>query len=266
MNLKMLSTVAAGILTGGSAAASPMVWALNFNQTINTVDAANNGETPFLPSSVQSDGLAADPMGILYVSDTTGMIYSVQGSIPLGNSGFTQIGDLTYGGGGLWGFSNTADTLFFFDLGLATVTYSLPITSGLGAYDITGIARQPSTGNFYLSGNTGSNQDALFLLDLNTASASMIGSIGHSDAFSYVSDIEFEGSGMLLAMTWYHRDFYAVNPADASVTLLSTGPHRDVTGMAILPQSQVPEAGTWVAGLGMALATWMYSRRRTAMD
>ena len=255
--------VSALLLAALPAAAAPMVWALNFNQQINVVDAATNVEAPFLPANVQSDSLAVDTLGLLYIADSAGMIYTVQGSTPLGNSGYTQIGDLVYASGGLWGFSNANDTVFFFDLGTQSVTYSQAITSGLGNFDVTGIARDPANGDLFVAGNVGYNTDALFELDLNTASATAIGTLSHSDAFSYISDIEFDGTGALIAMTWYHRDFYSVNPSTATTTLLSNGPHRDVTGLAII--TTVPEAGTGIAGaLVGVVAGWQLRRRRSA--
>lgn len=260
MHTKVPALAAACLLASGPALAALPVWALNYNQAINLVNAANNAELPFIPSPVVSDGLAADPAGILYVADAAGTIFSVQGSMPLGNSGYTQIADLYYAAGGLWGFSNAGNTLFFFDLGSTSVTYSLAITSGLGANSITGVTRNPFTGDLYLSGNTGLNLDSLFLLDLNTASASLVGSLVHSDAFSYISDIEFDATGTLLAMTWYHRYFYSVNPADATTTLLSVGPHRDVTGFAV-EATDVPEAGTWAAGIAVAVIGWVRRRQ-----
>ncbi len=246
--------MAAGCLfaSGVARAASP-VWALNYNQAINLVDPTSNVESPFIPSPIVSDSLAADPAGILYVADPNGTIYTVQGSFPIGSAGLGQVADLSYSSGGLWGFSNASDTLFFFDLGTTSVTYSLPITSGLLGYDVTGVTRRPSTGDIYLSGNTGLNQDSLFVLDLNTSSALLVGGMSHGDAFSYISDIEFDATGALLAMTWYHRDFYLVNPSDASTTLMSLGPHRDVTGLAVdtsqFTQSEVPEPATWAAAI-----------------
>lgn len=112
-----------------------------------------------------------------------------------------------------------------------------------------------STGDIYLSGDTANNQDSLLLLDLNTATASLVGSLAHGDAGSYISDIEFDSVGNLLAMKWYHRDFYQVNPANAATSLISNGPQRDVTGLAIL-RAEVPEAGTWAAAAVVALAVW----------
>jgi hypothetical protein len=199
-----------------------------------------------------------DPGGILYVADGTGTIFTVQGMMPIGSTSFTQIGDLSYASGGLWGFNNGTDTLFFFNLSSDSVTYSLPITSGLAGFDVTGISQQPSTGNLFLSGNIGLNQDALFELDLNTASANLIGNMTIADQFSFISDIEFDGAGNLLAMSWFHRDFYLVNPSTGGTTLISSGPHRDVTGLAVVPPAQiqqapVPEAATWIAGIALGL-------------
>lgn len=250
----------ASLVAVAPAAAALPVWALNYNQNINLVNAGNNAEAPFIPSPLVSEALAADPAGVLYVADPSGVIYSVQGGVPVGATGHSQIADLYYASGGLWGFSNASATLFFFDLGLAAVTYSLPITGGLGGNSITGVTRNPFTGDLYLSGYTGYNADSLLLLDLNTATATTVGSLGHADAFSYVSDIEFDALGTLLAMTWYHRDFYSVNPVTAATTLLSNGPHRDATGFAV-HAATVSEPATWTAGVVIAMAGWMRCRR-----
>lgn len=238
-------------------AAGPPAWALNYNMQINQVNPANNNEFPFIPSPVQSDSLAANPGGILYVADASGTIYTVQGAMALGNVGMGQIADLHYDGGGLWGFSNANDTLFFFDLTTWTVTFSQAITSGLGANTITGVTRN-STGDVYLSGYTAYNNDSLFML--SGATANLIGTMTHGDAFSYISDIEFDAADNLVAMTWYHRDFYLVDPTDASTTLLSNGPHRDVTGLAldpatilVTPPEPVPEVGTLAGAAALAL-------------
>lgn len=248
-----VAILASVTLASSAAMAAPTVWALNTNLGINVVDAANNAEVPFIPSPFTSDALAADLGGVLYVADSGGSIYSVQGNALMGNTGYTQIADLYFASGGLWGFSNASDTLFFFDLSSFSVTYSLPITTGLGTHTITGVTQQPSTGDIFLSGNTGNNLDTLFLLDLNTASAATVGSLLHGDTASYISDIEFEGNGTLLAMTWYHREFYTVNPSTAATTFLSTGPHRDVTAFAVTA-TNVPEPGTWAGALAAGVA------------
>ena len=260
MTTKTLTIVVSALAAAGFARAAGPVWALNYNQGINLVNVPSNAEVPFIPSPVVSDSLAADTSGVLYVADSGGTIYSVQGGIPLGSVGSGQIADLYFAAGGLWGFSNANSTLFFFDLGSASVTYSLAITAGLGGNTITGVAQHPSTGDLYLSGYTAYNQDSLLLLDLNTATASLVGSLTHGDAASYISDIEFDSLGNLLAMTWYHRDFYQVNPANAVTSPISNGPHRDVTGLAIL-RAEVPEAGTWAAGILAPLALWNLKRR-----
>ncbi len=261
MTSKILFTVAMALAFPALSKAAAPVWTLNYNQGINLVNVPSNAEFPFIPSPVISDSLAADTSGVLYVADSGGTIYSVQGGIPLGSVGSGQIADLYFAAGGLWGFSNANSKLFFFDLGSASVTYSLSITAGLGGNTITGVAQHPSTGDLYLSGYTAYNQDSLLLLlDLNTATASLVGSLTHGDAASYVSDIEFDSLGNLLAMTWYHRDFYQVNPANAATSLISNGPHRDVTGLAVL-RAEVPEAGTCAAGVVVSLAMWSLRRR-----
>lgn len=260
-----------GVFATGSTWAAVLVppapaYEVNYNMTLYPVIPAINLELPVVPSPVQSFGLAADPSGTLYVADAAGMLYSVQSAAPVGNTGFTQIADLSYSSGGLWGFSNASDSLFFFDLGSNAVTYSLPITSGLGGFDITGVTQQQSTGKIYLSGNTGLNQDSLFVLDLNTATANWVGNIAITDAFSYVSDIEFNAAGNLLAMSFYHREFDLVNPANGATTFMSVGPHRDTTGLAVDTASfpagagAAPEVGTWVGGIVVGLAA--LARRR----
>ena len=62
--------------------------------------------------------------------------------------------------------------------------------------------------------------------------------------------------GALYAMSWFHRDFYKVNPMNAATSLVSSGPHRDSTGMALSP---VPEP----LGLGvLAIGIVALGRRR----
>lgn len=256
---RSLLIAGATLISAASAfAAGPPAWALNFNTQINQVNPLNNNEAPFIPSPVMSDSLAANPGGILYVADAGGTIYTVQGAFPLGNAGMGQIADLHYDSGGLWGFSNANDTLFYFDLTTSTVTFSQAITSGLGNNTITGVTRQNSTGDIYLSGYTAYNNDSLFVL--SGATANLVGTMTHSDAFSYISDIEFDAADNLIAMTWYHRDFYWVDPTDASTALLSNGPHRDVTGLALDPATiiqpptePVPEAGALAGATALAL-------------
>lgn len=151
-----------------------------------------------------------------------------------------------------------------FDLNTASVTDWLTFTTGLSGYTVTGVTRQPSTGDFFLSANTGFNADFLLKLDVNTASASMVGGMTHSDSGSSVSDIEFLPDGSLLAMTWHHRHFLQVNPASGATTFLSAGPHRDATGLAVDPNA-LPEPGTWAAGVGMVGAAALLCRRRMAL-
>jgi hypothetical protein len=242
--------------------AAPDVWSVSANMNIFQVDAATNTETPFIPSPVISDSLAADFSGVLYVSSSAGTIQAVQGG-PVWPTIYSQIADLYFVPGGLWGFSDASDTLFFFDLNTTTVTSSVNITSGLSGYTVTGVTRQASTGDFFLSANTGANADFLLKLDLSAFSASVVGAMSHTDTASYISDIEFLPDGSLLAMTWFHRHFLTVNPANGATTFLSAGPHRDANGLAVDP-NPVPEAGTWAASLGLVgAATVMGWRRRS---
>jgi hypothetical protein len=241
--------------------AAPDVWSVSANMNIFQVDAATNTETPFIPSPVISDSLAADFSGVLYVTSSTGTIQAVQGG-PAWPTVYSQIADLYFVPGGLWGFSDASDTLFFFDLNTTTVTSSVNITSGLSGYTVTGVTRQASTGDFFLSANTGPNADFLLKLDLSAFSASVVGAMSHTDATSYISDIEFLPDGSLLAMTWFHRHFLTVNPANGATTFLSSGPHRDANGLAVDP-NPVPEAGTCAAAMGLVgAATVMGWRRR----
>lgn len=257
MHRKLLAA-ASFVLASASSLAAPFVWTMNNNTQLLQVNPITNNELLFGSTfPMQSDSLARDPSGNLYISDPGGVIRTAIGLIPVGNTGFTQIADLSYSSGGLWGFSNASDSLFFFDLSSNTVTYSQAI-SGLAGFDITGVTQDQTSGDIYLSGNTGLNMDSLFVLDLNTATANVVGSMTHADAFSYISDIEFTASGSLLAMTWFHRDFYTVNPFTAATTFVSAGPHRDVNGLAVdtssFPQQAgVPEAGTLAGGAILAL-------------
>jgi hypothetical protein len=241
--------------------AAPDVWSVSANMDIFQVDAASNSETPFIPSPVVSDSLAADFSGLLYVADSNGDIRTVQGG-PAWTTGYSQIADLYFVPGGLWGFSDATDTLFLFDLNTTTVASSVNITTGLSGYTVTGVTRQASTGDFFLSANTGPNADFLLKLDLSAFSASVVGAMSHTDTTSYISDIEFLPDGSLLAMTWFHRHFLTVNPANGTTAFLSVGPHRDANGLAVDP-NPVPEPGTWAAGLGLVgAATVLCWRRR----
>lgn len=248
-------------LSSFTALAGPNGYTLTTGQIVHLVDLANNSDSVFGNTSVSSDSLAADPSGFLYSADASGGIYFVPGPpVPMFSVAYTQIADLDYDGGGLWGFSNATKELFFIDLGSATVTYSVPITTGLTGYTITGVTRNPNNGDLFLSGNTGFNQDFLFQVNTNTATATVVGGMLHTDAGSYVSDIEFDGTGMLYAVTWVHRHFLEVDPSTAATTFLSSTTHRDITAMAL---SDVPEAGTWAGGVSTcAAALYVFWMRR----
>lgn len=227
----------AGITSIASGAwAGPLVATVGQNTNIALVDAATNSDTPFGTTPFISDSLAVDNAGTLYAANSSGVIFSVSGfPIPVGPTGYSQIGDLDYANNGLWGFSNANQSLFFYDFGSSSVTYSASDAS-LSGFTITGVAFDPFSNSVYLSGNQGLNNDSLFKWQSNAAS--FVGAINHTDALSYVSDIDFDAAGNLYAMTWYHRDFNLVNKLTGATTWVSNGPHRDVTGMAIMP---VPE-------------------------
>lgn len=248
----MKSTVLmAAIITTAVSVAGPGGKAIRFG-AIDSVDVATNADVAQVAPPWTTDSLAVAPNGTLYSADGNGMLWNVTnpGPIPVGPIGFGSIGDLDYANGGLWGYSNQTTSLFFFDLTLLSVTATIPLP-GLAAYAITGVAHKPSNGSIFLSGNTGPNMDSLFEVPLSATSANLVGSLAHSDALSYVSDIDFDASGNLIAMTWFHRHFLSVNTSTAATNLISAGPHRDATGLALDP---VPEPTSLLAlGVGTLL-------------
>ncbi len=228
---------------------APTAYVLNGNASIETVDVAINADSPFGNAPFFSDSLAISPTGDLYSADPGGVIWNLSGPFPAGPTQMTQIGDLDWANSGLWGYSNASSVLFFFDLLNSAVTYTQTISIPNSAV-VTGVAHQASTGDIYLSANTGLNTDFLYHVTAFSSTATLVGSMSHSDSFSYISDIDFDASGNLHAMTWFHRHFYTVSLLDASTTFVSAGPHRDATGMALDP---VPEPAT-LLGLAIGLA------------
>jgi hypothetical protein len=240
--------------------AAPFAYEINFNTTVYRVNAANNNEIPLGTMPFFSESLALSPTLALYSADPNGVIWNIAGTpVPVGPTGFNQVADLDWANNGLWGFSNPGSSLFFFDLGLNTVPYSAAI-AGLGGSTVTGVAHDAATGDIYLSANTGLNMDLLLKIPFATTTALPIGAMAITDAFSYIADIDFDGaSGNLYAMSFYHRDFYTVNPTSGATTFVSTGPHRDTTAMALNP---VPEPGT-MAFLGLGALIWSWRKART---
>jgi hypothetical protein len=258
-----MRTIFVAILTVGAmgtALSAPFAYVLNTNTTIDMVNASANTGSTIGSSTVASTSLAASPTGTLYSANGAGVLWNVTGApIPVGPTGRTQIADLDYANNGLWGFSNSSKELFFFDLGSSSVTYSQTI-SVPGSLTFTGVAHQASTGNVYLSGNNGLNSDFLMMVPAFGTSALPIGSMTHGDNFSYISDIDFDASGTLYAMTWFNRWFYTVNTANGATTFVSSGPHRDTTGMAL---NSVPEPAT-MATLALGLVALRRGRGRKA--
>lgn len=232
------------------AQAAPIVRTVQTNQALQLVNVATNTDSSLWSTPFATDSLAIDLGGSLYSADPNGVIFNVTSAIatPVGPTGFTQVGDLDFAPGGLWGFSNANQRLFFFDLGTTSVTYSVNLSS-FASSTVTGVAFDPFSGSVFLSANTGFNSDQLFMVASAATSASLVGNMVHADALSYISDIDFDGAGTLYAMTWFHRDFYSVNPSNGATSLISNGPHRDVTGLAI-DASVVPEPASFLALAG----------------
>lgn len=248
--------IGAGLASFGAAA--PMAWVLNTNTTLDTVDVANNSDTPYGNTPWTSYSLARSASGQLYSADPLGVIWDVTGPpIPTGPTGYTQIADLDWDGGGLWGYDNATSDIFFFDLGASAVTFSANVTvAGFGV--VTGVAYHAATGDIYLSANNALNSDWLLRIPNSSTIAQLVGPMPNGDAASYFSDIEFDASGTLYAVSWFHRHFYSVSLVDGSTTFVSAGPHRDTTAMALDP---VPEPATLVA---LGLGVLAMRRRRNA--
>lgn len=242
--MKSLTLLIVLAASAGFVQAAPFAATLNTNMTRYQVNVPTNAELPIVNNPFMSDSLAQSSAGTLYSADPSGVIWNVTTvPIPVGPTSRSQIADLVYGNGGLWGYSNMSQELFFFDLGTSNVTYAQTLI-GTSAYTITGVAYQASTGDIYLNGNTGLNTDTLLHVANSSSTAVSVGAMTNLDAFSYFSDIEFDATGTLYAMSWYHRWFYTVSTTNAATSFVSTGPHRDVTAMAFA----VPEPSS-VIGL-----------------
>ncbi len=234
---------------GAQAMAAPFVRVANSNWTIELVNVATNSGVPIVSLSFPTNSLAVAPSGALYVADPVGNLWDVAGApIPAGSTGRADIGDLDWSGTGMWGFSNATSELFFFDTGSSSVTYSqgLSLPSGLS---VSGVAHQDSTGDTYLSAFDAGLNTYLFKNPASSASLNLIGTMLHTDAASYVADIEFDAAGTLYGVTWFHRHFLTVNPLTAATSTVSAGPHRDSTAFALRP---VPEpASIFALGIGI---------------
>ncbi len=240
--------------------AAPFARVLSANQQIRNVDMATQSEPLMFTTGMPSESLAVSIGGTQYFADPVGNLWTPtsSGSIPAGSLGIGQIGDLDWANNGLWGFSNASQSLFFYDLGSASITASYSIAS-LSALTVTGVAFRPSDSSIFLSARQGLNNDFLFQVPTASSTANLIGMMPISDAFSYVADIDFDPTGALYAVSFFHRDFYSVDVSTAATTFISAGPHRDVFAMALNPSS-VPEPGT-VIGLSVGIAAYLQRRR-----
>lgn len=248
---------AAGLGLALSAGAAPQGWVLNTNQTLDLVDLATNADTPANSLPFGSTSLAATPGGQLISADAFGNLWDVTGPpIPIGPTGRTQIGDLDWAPGGLWGYSNASQELFFYDFGLATVTLAQGIVLP-GGRVVTGVAHEAASGDVLLAATQGLNNDSLWRVPSAATSAVPVGLLAHGDSFSFISDIDFDAGGTLYAVTWFHRWFYSVSTTTAATTLLSAGPHRDTTAMALSPVPEPASAALLALGLG-----WLAGRSR----
>lgn len=255
--MQRVGTAVLFVALGSGVFANPDAYVMNSNMTVTQVNMTTNASSPYGPSPFPSDSLAVSPSGNLFTVDPFGIIWDITfGQVPVGPTLRTDIADLHFAGNGLWGFSNSSQEIFFFDLAGNTVNYAQTITIP-GAVTMTGVAYQASTGDVFLSGYDSTQTSFLYVVPAWSNSANLIGTLGHTDSFSYVSDIEFASNGELYAMTWFHRHFLKVNPLDASTTTLSIGPHQDSTAMAI---KAIPEPTTLGA---LALAAMLLSRRRS---
>lgn len=252
---RALFVLTSALVLASPSFAAPFAFEINYNTTLYRVNVANNNELSLGNTPFFSESLALSPTLSLYSADPNGVLWNITGApVPVGPTGFTQVADLDWANNGLWGFSNPGSSLFFFDLGLNTVTYTAAIT-GLGGATVTGVAHDAATGDIYLSANTGLNLDLLLKVPFSTTTALPIGAMAIADAFSYIADIDFDGAtGNLYAMSFYHRDFYTVNPNTGATTLVSAGPHRDTTAMALNP---VPEPTPLaLIGLSTLILSW----------
>lgn len=240
------------------AAAVPFAYSLNGNSSVEWVDVATNNDAPFGSVPFASDSLAVSPTGDLYSADGFGVVWNLAGPFPAGPTQRTQVGDLDWANNGLWGYANGTSELFFFDLTSSSVTYAQTITIPNSAV-VTGVAHHVATGDVFVSANTGLNADLLYHIPAFSSTANLVGAMSHGDSGSYVSDIDFDASGTLYAMTWFHRHFYSVSLVNGAATFVSAGPHRDATGMALDP---VPEPAT-IIGLAAGLALLRQRGRRT---
>jgi hypothetical protein len=236
--------------------AAPFARVANSNMTIESVDTPTNLGTLVTNLNFLSESLALSPMGSLYVADPGGNLWEVSTNpIPAGGTGRTGTADLDWSGNGMWSFSDGSSELFYFDLGATAVTYSQTLNIPVGL-TVSGVAHQDSTGDTNLSAFDGALNTYLFKNPVSSASLNLVGTMLHTDTASYVSDIEFDASGRLYGVTWFHRHFMTVNPLTAATSTVSMGPHRDSSAFALDP---VPEPGSAIT---LAIGLFNLTRKR----
>ena len=239
------------VLAGGMACmagASPVPYVTSLNGVLLTVDAANNSPTLIGPSGLATDSRAQDINGKLWAASASGGLYQVtgSGSTLIANLPFGNIGDLDCDANGIWGYSNAASMLFYYNLTSNSVTVQTPVPSLVGK-TVTGVAID-AAGQMYLS--TALNNELYKMFNPMVPIANFIGLMPTTD--NNFGDIDFDpATGKLWGVTYNNRSWYTINTGNATTQLITptTSGVLDITGLAI--PVVAPEPATWaILGLG----------------